>query len=390
MKITEVEIIPMRYNMSEPIYSGTGKCCQRHLLMVRIHTDEGIIGFGESATYGGPMASVATVIEKEIAPMLIGEDPLKVERLWHKCYYSSFQHARSGIFVAAYSGVDIALWDIVGKALGQPIYKLLGGFRSSIPVYASCGFYQMGKTNNDLADEIKGLIDMGFNAVKIKIGRTDTPFTLGFFNPTRNECMATFDQDMDRVRAAKAAVGKNDLMVDANATWDYNTALRAGRIFDELGVYFFEEPVRTDDYEGSAQLARDLDTRIAGYETEYLAANYARIIRMRAVDIVQPDLSWAGGITESRKIAALADANFMQCAAHMFSSAILLAASLQFSCGIPNGAIVEFDTSDNVFRDQLITKPFRPNREGIIELGDEPGLGVELNQDVIDKYRVEL
>lgn len=391
MKITKVECIPMLYKMGEPMYSGVGKCDQRALLMVRVYTDNGIVGIGEAATYGGPIVSTATVIEKEIGPLILGEDPLNVERIWHKCYYSAFQHARSGIYVCALSGIDMALWDIIGKYLGQPIYKLLGGFRNSISVYASGGFYKVGKTVGDLVKEVRGYADMGFKAVKMKVARTDTPFSLGVFNPSREECMVTFEQDMERVRAAKEALGSEvKLMVDANAAWSYNEALAAGHVFDSLGIHFFEEPIRTDDYEGSARLAQDLTTRIAGYETEYLCANFARLISMRAVDIVQPDLSWTGGITESRKIATLAAANYMECATHMFSSGILLAASLQFSCGIPNGATVEYDMSDNIFRHGLIKEPFIPNSEGMITLSDRPGLGIEINEDIVEKYRITL
>lgn len=389
MKITKVECIPMLYKIKEPIYSGVGKCEQRALLMVRVYTDNGIVGVGEAATYGGPMVVTATVIEKEIGPLVLGEDPLNVERIWHKCYYAAFQHARSGIFICGLSGIDMAVWDIVGKFLGQPLYKLLGGFRNSIPLYASGGFYKAGKTVADLVREVKGYAELGFQAVKIKVARTDTPFSLGVLNPTRKECMVTFGEDMERVRAVKEALGSEvKLMVDANAAWSYPDALAAGKVFDEIGVHFFEEPVRTDDYEGSARLASDLVTRIAGYETEYLAANFVRLISMRAVDIVQPDLSWAGGITECRRIAALADAAYMECATHMFSSGILLAASLHFSCGIPNGAMVEYDMGDNVFRSELLREPFVPDAEGSITLSDKPGLGIEINEDVVEKYRV--
>jgi L-alanine-DL-glutamate epimerase-like enolase superfamily enzyme len=389
MKITKVECIPLLYKMSSPLYSGIGKFNERPLLLVRLYTDEGIIGIGEAATYGGPMISTATVIEQEIAPMVIGEDPLNVERIWHKCYYAAFQHARSGIYIAALSGVDMAIWDAVGKYLGQPLYKLLGGFRDNIPVYASGGFYEMGKTTDKLVEEVQGVLAQGFEGVKIKVGRTDAPFSLGALKPFYRECMVTMEEDIERVRAVKKAIGpEKKLMVDANAAWSYNDALIAGKAYDEIGVYFFEEPIRTDDFEGSARLADELVTRIAGYETEYLAANYSRIIALHAVDIVQPDLSWSGGITEARKIAALADAQYIECAAHMYSSAILLAASLHFTCAIPNGATLEYDTTDNVFRTELLTEPLLPDINGILRPGNKPGLGIELNESILDKYRI--
>jgi L-alanine-DL-glutamate epimerase-like enolase superfamily enzyme len=389
MKITKVECIPMLYKMKNPLYSGVGKFDERPLLLIKVHTNEGIIGIGEAATYGGPMISVATVIEHEIAPMVIGEDPLNVERIWHKCYYAAFQHARSGIYIAALSGVDMAIWDAAGKYLGQPLYKLLGGFRDSIPTYASCGFYEAGKTIDILINEVKTILTQGFHGVKIKVGRTDTPFSLGILKPVYRECMVSMEEDIERVRAVKKAIGPDKkLMVDANAAWSYNDALIAGKAYDEIGVYFFEEPVRTDDFEGSSRLASDLVTRIAGYETEYLTTNYSRLIAMHAVDIVQPDLSWTGGFTEVRKIAALADAQFIECATHMYSSAILLAASLHFTCAIPNGGILEYDTTDNVFRTELLTEPLLPDSSGIMHPDDKPGLGIELNESIVNKYRI--
>ncbi len=390
MKITKVEYIPLVYKMTVPFYSGVGKATQRQLLIIKIHTDNGLIGLGEAATFGGPIESTAVVLEKEIAPLLIGEDPMNVERIWHKCYFSSFQHGRAGIFICALSGVDLALWDIIGKFTKQPVYKLLGGFRKSVTAYASAGFYMQGKTVKDLVSEVCRYADMGFPAVKIKVGRTDTPLSLGILSSSRTECMVTFEEDLERVEVSREALGSGmKLMVDANAAWSYNDAVRAGRFFDSLKIYFFEEPVRTDDYEGSALLARELDTRIAGYETECLAVNYARMISMGAVDIVQPDLCWAGGITESRKIAVLAAAHNRECAAHVFSSGILLAASLHFTCGIPNGAMLEYDMSDNIFRHELVKEPILPDKNGVITVSDAPGFGVELNEDMVEKYRVD-
>ena len=387
MKITRVECVPLMYTMKDMLYSGVGKFNQRPLLMVRVHTDEGIVGIGEAATYGGPIVSTATVIEKEIAPLVIGEDALQVERIWHKCYYASYQHARSGIYIAALSGVDMAIWDAIGKYLGRPLYKLLGGFRDSIEVYASCGFYQEGKDVDTLVAEVKDKVAQGFVGVKIKVGRTDSAFSLGTLKPFYREGILTLEEDIERVRAVKKAVGPSiKVMVDANSAWSYADAVVAGREFDKIGVYFFEEPIRADDYENSARLADELSTRIAGYETEYLAANYRRIIDMRAVDIIQPDLSWSGGITECRKIAYLAHANFIECAAHMYSSGILLAASLHFTCAIPNGAILEYDTTDNALRDELLTEPLLP-KQGVLQPVDRPGLGIDINEDIVEQYR---
>ena len=389
MKITNVETVGLAYPTKKPFYNALGRSAQRACLLVRIYTDEGIVGVGEAAPYGGPLISTETVIRRELAPKLIGLDPMDVEYIWHRLFFEGYQHSRNGIFVCALSGVDMALWDIMGKALKQPIYKLLGGYRSRVKVYASGGFYGQGKSREELAAELKSYVQQGFDAVKMKVGRTFTPLTPRELSDGAEECALTFAEDLERVRVAREAVGDRiALMVDANAAWTYPDALQAGRVFDELNVYLFEEPLRTDDYEGSAQLASHLRTRVAGYETECLLTNFTRLIEGRCVDLVQPDISWAGGFTECRKIAAVAEAHCMEVAPHAFSSGILLAASLQFSAGLSNGAMVEFDMTENGLRTGLLKEPFMP-KEGYIELDEKKyGLGIELNENVIEQYRV--
>ena len=391
MKITEIETIGLAYPTKAPFYNAIGKSTQRCCLVVLVHTDEGITGIGEAAFYGGPMVSTATVIEREIAPKLIGLDPLNTEYIWNKLYYDAYQHSRGGIFVCALSGIDIALWDIVGKALGQPVYRLLGGYRNSVKVYASGGFYGPGKDKNAVAQELKTYVQQGFDTVKMKVGRTDTPLNPCSLSDSPGECRLSFREDLARVEAVRAAIGdETNLMVDANAAWSFPDALRAGRVYDELNVYLFEEPLHTDDYAGSAELGRRLRTRIAGYETEYLLTNFSRLIEERCVSVVQPDLSWTGGITEARKIAAVAEAHHLEIAPHAFSSGILLAASLQFSAGLHNAAMVELDMTENSLREGILTEPFRP-QNGWISLDEKkPGLGITLNPDTLEKYRIQL
>lgn len=390
MKIEKVECIPMIYHMERPIYSGTGRCDARQLLLVRIYTDTGLVGLGEAAPYGGPVQSTQAVLEQEIAPLLIGEDPADTERLWHKCYFSHFQHGRGGIFISALSGADIALWDLKGKIAGLPLYKLLGGFRRQIPVYASGGFYKDGEGIQELVKEADGYAKLGMNGVKIKVARTASPFSLRVFNETPDCRMVTLEEDIERVYQVRKALGKDcPLMLDANANWDYPTALAAGKEFDKLGIHFLEEPLRTDDYEGSARLAGNLVTKIAGYETECLVPNYLRMMRMGAVNIVQPDLSWCGGITEGYKIATIAAAHFMECAFHVWNSGILTAASAHLSCAIPNGATMEYDMTENPFRCDLMKEPLVPDKNGMLILSDAPGLGVNVKEDIIEKYRID-
>lgn len=390
MRIEKVECIPMVYPMDRPIYSGTGRCDARQLLLVRIYTDTGLVGIGEAAPYGGPVWSTKAVLDDEIGPMPIGEDPVNTERIWHKCYFAHFQHGRGGIFISALSGVDIALWDLKGKITDLPLYQLLGGFRDQISVYGSGGFYKEGEGIEELVKEAESYAARGMHGVKIKVARTNAPFSIRAFTQDAECRMVTLEEDIQRVAAVKKALGKDcRLMVDANTNWDAQTALEAGKAFDKIGVHFLEEPVRTDDLEGSARLAGELVTKIAGYETECLVPNYMRMIRMGAVDIVQPDLSWCGGITEGYKIAMLAAAHYMECALHVWSSGILVAASAHVSCAIPNGAMMEYDMTENVFREELMVDPLLPDRNGTITLTDQPGLGVEVKEEVVERYRVD-
>jgi L-alanine-DL-glutamate epimerase-like enolase superfamily enzyme len=384
-----VECLPLRYEYDSAIYDASFKAAGRQALLVRIHTDAGISGVGEAASFGGPMASTAQVVTGEIAPRLIGEDPFRTERIWRKIYHMSFQHARGGIVVCAMSGVDIALWDIIGKATKQPLYKLLGGFKERAGAYASGGFYAHEKGLSGIVDEISGYVAKGFRAVKMKIGRNHSPLNpLGLMPDS--DYHFSVEGDLERVEAVRKALGKDvELFVDANAAWDYKTALRAGRELDAMGVALFEEPVFTDDWQSSARLAAELTIPIAGYETEQLATRFHTLIENDCVDVVQPDLSWTGGITECRKIAAHAQIRHKSVAFHSFSSGILLAASLHALCAFPNGARLEFDQNPNGLRDAILDEPIIADSEGCVAVSDRPGLGVELNEDAVQEYLVD-
>lgn len=389
LHITGVECLPLRYEYDSAIYDASFKAAGRQALLVRVHTSDGITGLGEAASFGGPLASTSQVIYGEIAPRLIGEDPFRPERIWRKIYHTSFQHGRGGIVICAMSGIDIALWDIIGRSTMQPLYRLLGGFRDSVMAYASGGFYERDKDTSGIVDEVTGYVTKGFRAAKMKVGRNHSPLNPLCFMPDPDYAY-TVENDLTRVEAVKKALGKDaDLFVDANAAWDYTTALRAGREFEAMGVALFEEPVLTDDWQSSQRLANALDMPIAGYETEQLATRFHTLIENDCVDIVQPDLSWTGGITECRKIAAHAQIRHKSVAYHSFSSGVLLAASLHALCAIPNGAFLEFDQNPNGLRDEIVTNPIDIDRHGMVTVSERPGIGVELNEEMIDRYLVE-
>lgn len=386
MKITSIECLPLKFPYEEPIYDALFKASHRQSMIVRVYTDEGIWGVGEAASFGGPLSSTRQVIEREIAPRIIGMDPFDVERIWRTVYYQSWQHGRGGIVICALSGIDIALWDIIGKATNKPLYKLLGGFSDRVTGYASGGFYKRNKDTAGITQEMKSYVEKGYTAVKMKVGRNKTSM-----NPLQvmpdPDYTYTLGEDLERVASVCEAVGPNvKVMVDANAAWDRQTALKMGEEFDKLGVYMFEEPVCTDDCYTSQILTKTLKVKIAGYESEQLAFNFERLIRNDCIDIVQPDLSWAGGITECRKIANMAYAVHKEFAPHCFSSGILLAASAHFLCAIPNAAMLEMDQNPNGLRTDIVANPLTINEEGQVVMTDKPGLGVELNEDMLQKY----
>lgn len=389
MKITQVEAIPLIYPYQKPLYDASFVAVHRQAMLVKVYTDEGIWGVGEAASFGGPLESTKTVIEKELAPRLIGEDPFRVEWLWRKLYHRSWQHGRGGIVICAISGIDIALWDIIGKATKTPLYKLLGGYTNRVRAYASGGFLTPDKGRKEVVSEITGYAAKGYTAVKMKVGRNYTPLNPLAVMPDPEYHMP-FEEDLARVEAVRKALPADvQLLVDANAAWDVKTALKAGRVFDALGVYAFEEPICTDNVEGSVRLAQSLDLKIAGYESEQLLYNFTPLVTSGAVDIVQPDLTWGGGITECRKIAALAAAFHREIAPHCFSSAVCLAASAHFLAAQPNGGLLEMDQNPNGLRTEIVKDPLAIDKTGHVTVPEKPGLGIELNESAIEKYRIK-
>jgi L-alanine-DL-glutamate epimerase-like enolase superfamily enzyme len=391
MRITEVQTIPIAYRYPErPPMSGGGVNAVRAALLVLLHTDTGLVGLGEAGVAGGPPVSTRTVVEQELAPLVLGQDPFEVERLWRLMAVRTRQHGRRGLLMHAIAGVDIALWDLIGKAVDQPLYRLLGAFRDRVPAYASAGFFREGETVDDLAAECRLYREQGFKGVKIKVGRNRdvSPFSPMELTAGNDLCITTPDEDLERVRVAREAIGPAmKLMVDVNCAWSAEMAIRQARRMEPLDVFWLEEPVPTDDVDGSAALAAATSVPIAGYETESGMAGFRTLIDRRAVDVVQVDLSWSGGITEGRRIATYAYAHHLPFAAHVFSSAVNLAASLHLVAAIPNGTYFELDRNVNRLRDDLIERPFGIDDEGKIRLPDGPGLGITLDAGALRELR---
>jgi L-alanine-DL-glutamate epimerase-like enolase superfamily enzyme len=390
MKIADVRTIPLSYRCAKPYMSAAGAQAVRNALLLEIETDNGLIGIGEAGSAGGPLASTQVVVQQELKPLLVGEDPLLIERLWQKMFQRTRQHGRRGIVMHAISGLDMALWDIAGKVANLPVYRLLGAYCDKVEAYASGGFYQEGKDVSALTDEAAGYIAQGYRAMKMKVGRNpSTQTNLREMLAQNERYVVSLDEDLARVEAVRKALGREaKLMIDINCAWSPALAIQMGQALEPYHLYWIEEPVATDDIRGSAEVARALGTAVAGYETEIGLYGFRELIIRGAVDIVQPDIAWAGGFTECRRIAALAHAYNLMVAPHAFSSAITLVAAMHLLASIPNGLILEFDQNPNALRQELLKEPITVDREGFVTLPDRPGLGVELDPATVEKYRV--
>jgi D-galactarolactone cycloisomerase len=386
VKIVDIRTTPLSCRCEPPYGSAGGMQARRGALLVEIETDERVIGTGEAGLGGGVTRDV---IDKTLRPMLLGEDPLLIEGLWQKMFARTRQYGRRGIVMNAISGIDIALWDIAGKIAGLPLYRLLGGCRDRVEAYASGGFYQEGKSIDDLAAEAEGYRARGFRGMKMKVGRNPSTGThLRHLVEHAVLCEVDPEEDIARVAAVRRALGPGaKLMVDANCAWSPGFAIEMGRAMEPYKPYWIEEPVATDDIDGSASVAAALATPIAGYETEIGLYGFRELITRGAVDIVQPDLAWAGGFSECRRIAALAQAHHLMVAPHSFAGAVLLVASLHFIAAIPNGLVLEFDQNPNPLRDELLKAPIAIDAEGMIGLPERPGLGIELDRGAVERYR---
>jgi L-alanine-DL-glutamate epimerase-like enolase superfamily enzyme len=390
VRITEVETLKLRYAMETPMADAIHYMPERTALLVQIATDDERLGLGECAAYGGSLESMERVVLDDLRPTLLGEDPFRVERLWQRMARRSHQRGAAGMLMQAISGVDIALWDLIGQATATPLYRLLGGYRDTLDAYASAGFYAGDKGPAQLADEVGGYAARGFRAMKIKVGRNPDVM----LNPlpdmwAPDYATATLEEDVERVRAARAALGPRvRLAIDANNAWTAPVAIQFMRQVADQRIHWLEEPVATDNRAGSAEVAHALDVPVAGYETATGLASFRDLIETRAVDIVQPDVIWTGGITVCRKVAALAEAQGLPVIPHVFSSAVSLVANMHFIASLPNGGLLEFDRNPNPLRSELFEEPIAVSGDGTVRLPDRPGLGVTLNQSVVDRYRV--
>lgn len=366
MEITEVESFPVSIPLEEPVAFATRVVEARDHAITRVRTADGHEGVGYTLGYDGA-GLIADAVERLLAPIVEGEDPRDTERLWGEMFDRTVQVGRRGLLLRAISTVDVALWDLKGKATGQPLYKLLGASADRVPAYASGGYYRDEKGHEGLREEMRRYVDAGHDVVKMKVGRR------------------SLAEERERVRVARETIGdERTLLLDANGAWSNGPeAIRACRAFAEHDPYFVEEPAMPDRLDLLARVNGAIDYPVATGELESTRYAFESLLREGAADVLQPDATVVGGVTEWLRVARAAGARDVPVAPHYnpYVHAQLLAA-------VENGLWVEYfyrDMDVKVFDDVVVDPPVPEN--GTIELPDRPGHGVELDDDALATYR---
>lgn len=375
MRISDVRTHVLEAALAEPFAYSRAWYATRAAMLVEIETDTGLTGWGEC--YGPARMTEAVV--REIAPWLVGADPLRTERIWEGTYARLRDHGQKGLVVEGLSGVDIALWDIKGKHFGVPAHRLMGGpLRTEVRAYAT-GLYRREKGDplRYLAEEAAGYAAEGFHAVKLKVG-----FGVA--------------EDAAAARAVREAIGPGvGLLVDANHAYDAVAAIKLGRMIEPLDIGWFEEPVPPEDLAGYRAVKAALAIPIAGGECEFTRFGFRDVLAARAMDIVQPDTCAAGGLSECKKIADMAAAFGVRCNPHVWGTGIGMAASLQLMAVLPTHTptslapaepVFEFDRTEHPIRQAILREPIE-HSGGVVRVPDGPGLGIEVDRDALARFK---
>jgi D-galactarolactone cycloisomerase len=366
MKITELKTIRLRAAVPAEgqVFSRSGLRNSRSATLVQVATDEGISGLGSCSGNG---ELIEAVVVKILQPLLIGMDPTEIDAIWDKAYFRGGhkEFGTRGVGVVAMSGIDIALWDILGKVRGVPLYQLLGGkCRDKVPVYATALYPE---EPSKVAKRARGFAEQGFHGVKIKVG-----FDL--------------DQDIRIVRAVRQELGKDfSIMTDANQGYTLDVALKAADAFADCGAYWLEEPLFVEDIDGHAILRERGKTPIAVGENLHMRYAFENFIARGAVDFIQPDVARAGGVTEIRAISAMAAKHRVPVSFHTWGDAVALAASVHLAAALQECVVMELDYTYNPLQEELLREPFKIEN-GYLIPPEKPGLGVELDQQALQRF----
>lgn len=344
----------------------------RNYVFVLVETDIGLTGVGEASLGGQTNAVIGAV--KDLEPLLLGADPFRIEHIWQQAFRHAFW--RGGVtFLSALAGIEVALWDIKGKALGVPIHTMLGGLaRTRVRAYANG---PRGDTPEEIARSASELVDRGYAALKFAPFDA-TPILAG---------RAVIDAAIAKVAAVREAVGPTiDLMIDGHGRLSPPVARRAAEALEPYGVMFFEEPCLPEHTPTISRLARKSPVPIALGERHYTRWGVAELLASRTISVLQPDIVQSGGLAESRKMAALAEMHFVAVAPHNPWSWVNTMASLHLDAVIPNFLIQEVITEPEPWKDAIVRNPPVMDSDGYFPVPMQPGLGIELDLDAATEY----
>lgn len=385
MKITRITSHVLGYDLPEPLGYSQQYYTKRTAHLVEVETDEGVTGWGECFGAGNIALANKGIVEQVILPMVLGMDPLDRDVIWHKVYNLMRDHGQKGMPLQSLSGVDIALWDIAGKVAGLPLHKMIGGaHRDWIEVYGYGMMLRPESVDSLVArfeDEAAAIKDMGFRATKMKVG----------LGPK---------DDVRLIEAVRRGVGDEyRFMIDANHAYTTHDAFYVGRAMEEFNPYWFEEPVAPEDLDGYRELRQGLRVNISGGEAEFNRWGWRALLESRGLDIAQPEVCALGGISEYLRVLALCHAHFTPVVNHVWGSAVAVATNMHLLAAmppLPGGLfpwepMLEFDTTHNTFRDELLTTPLDIQGQvatsgGLIAIPNGLGIGVTPDRDFIRHY----
>ena len=370
MKITIVKAIVLRL----PEISSAADGTQDDLIIV-VETDEGITGYGEvdTAPYVGKAIVDAYMSHGTcygLREVVVGSDPFDYEQIWNDMWAKTYYYGRSGPVMHVMSGIDMAIWDIMGKATGKPVHKLLGGsYVDKVRPYASA---LMPESKEEVKRMVEKYDALGYTAIKFGWG------PLGYD--------VRFDLKLIEM-ARKSAGDHMEIMIDIGKRYKLKQAMYVAKAMEQLNIYWLEEPLPAEDLIGYRRLTESTTTRIATGEEESGRLAFSRLINEAHIDVVQPDISRCGGLTEAKKIAVMAADNNITLVPHAFKTGILVAASIHLIAATPNVPFLEFSVTESSIRKELLVNPF-VQKDGFVKVPTTPGLGIDLNPEVIRKYGV--
>lgn len=377
MKISRIETFLLESPLDEPFAWSQGRADKRTCLVVKITTSDGLVGWGE-----GGAAPAQSVIHDGFATRLLGEDASNINRIWHSLFQSLYNNNATGGFGGdAISNIDIALWDLAGKASGRSISAMLGGaVRDKVPVYATGLYYRADEFPDKLLSEAVAYAESGYKGMKTKVGGLSVA------------------EDVKRVQAIRKAIGDDIfLMIDANQAYNAATAIDIGRRLADQNIHWFEEPVAANDVEGYLEVKQNQPIALAGGECLRSRFEVRDILKRRGLHFLQPDVTFTGGITEFRNLVAMANAEGIQVCPHVWGSPIMVSASLSLAATLPPSAycrdpksfeqepVMEFDQTPNPIRNELASIAFE-QKDGFVALPEGPGLGIEIDESVLNRF----